>query len=112
MRPGEACVGCHSNFTIAGTVYPTGHEPNDCNGVGTSAGASVIITPASGSALTLAVNSVGNFYSTTRITTPYTAKVQTSKGTRAMAASQTNGNCNSCHTQNGASSAPGRIVVP
>jgi hypothetical protein len=111
MRPGEACVGCH-RFTLAGTVYPTGHEPNDCNGVGTSAAATVVITDAKGTTLRLNVNSAGNFYSSTAISAPYTAVVQTSKGSRAMVASQTNGNCNSCHTQNGANGAPGRIVVP
>jgi hypothetical protein len=111
MRPGEPCLGCH-NFSIAGTVYPTGHEPNDCNGVGTSAGATVVVTDSKGTMLKLTVNSAGNFYSNTKITTPYTAAVQTSKGSRAMSSSQTNGNCNSCHTQNGTNSAPGRIVVP
>ena len=111
MRPGEPCVGCH-RFTIAGTVYPTGHEPNDCNGVGTSAGATVVVTDAKGTMLRLSVNSAGNFYSSTTITTPYTAVVQTSKGARAMTAPQTNGNCNSCHTQNGSNGAPGRIVIP
>jgi hypothetical protein len=29
-----------------------------------------------------------------------------------MAAAQTSGDCNRCHTQNGAMSAPGRIVLP
>ena len=31
---------------------------------------------------------------------------------RMMVASQTAGNCNSCHTQNGANGAPGRIMAP
>jgi hypothetical protein len=31
---------------------------------------------------------------------------------RIMSAGQTNGDCNSCHTQNGAMSAPGRIMLP
>jgi hypothetical protein len=31
---------------------------------------------------------------------------------RDMAAAQTSGDCNRCHTQNGAMSAPGRIVLP
>jgi mono/diheme cytochrome c family protein len=37
MRPGEACQACHQvqggpGYTVAGTVYPTAHEPKDCNG--------------------------------------------------------------------------------
>jgi hypothetical protein len=31
---------------------------------------------------------------------------------RAMVTMQTSGDCNSCHTQNGANAAPGRIVLP
>ncbi len=43
-RPGEACIACHSSgggprFTIAGTLYPTAHEPDDCNGANGSTGA-------------------------------------------------------------------------
>ena len=39
MRPGHACITCHTQedegpvFAFAGTVYPTGHEPNECYGV-------------------------------------------------------------------------------
>ena len=37
MNPGRACITCHStmngpSLTIAGTVYPTAHEPDLCNG--------------------------------------------------------------------------------
>jgi hypothetical protein len=115
MRPGAACLasGCHLTGTrawaIGGTVYPTLHEPLSCNG---KSGVQVVITPASGAALTLTTNSAGNFYSATKITTPYRAKVVVNGVERAMMATQTNGDCNSCHTQNGTMSAPGRIIVP
>ncbi|MEZ4453455.1 MAG: hypothetical protein R3B09_28605, partial [Nannocystaceae bacterium] len=41
MHPGMACVACHKSqtfhkppiFLAAGTVYPSGHEPDECNGV-------------------------------------------------------------------------------
>jgi hypothetical protein len=115
MRPGEACLGCHDGkrlpaFIAAGTVYATGHEPNDCNG--SSAAASVVITDATGMSFTIVVNSVGNFVLYEPLTMPYTASVQTATGTRVMMTPQTNGNCNSCHTEKGANGAPGRIVLP
>jgi hypothetical protein len=112
MRPGEGCPSCH-NFTIAGTVYPTAHEPNDCNGV-TSGSLSVVVTDAKGSVQTLTVDAAGNFYSTTKVVSPFHAKVvsKTSQTERDMTATQSSGNCNSCHTPTGANSAPGRIMAP
>jgi hypothetical protein len=113
MRPGEPCFICHGNYAIPGTVYPTGHEPNDCNGVnGTATGAQVVITDANGTVRNLAVNGVGNFETTTSIATPFRAKVVYQGRERVMNTPQTSGNCNSCHTQNGNGSAPGRIVLP
>jgi hypothetical protein len=113
MRPGDTCLksGCHltgaETFYIGGTVYPTLHEPLNCNG---KSGVQVVITPASGAAITLTTNSAGNFYSATKIATPYRAKVVVNGVEKAMMATQTNGDCNSCHTQNGASNALGRIT--
>ncbi len=118
MKPGGACISCHAStggeapgFTIAGTVYKTAHEPDDCNGGGVS-GASVVITDANGAMLTLPVNSVGNFYSTQAVAKPFHAKVVYGGKERAMSAAQTSGDCNSCHTVNGSMSAPGRIMLP
>ena len=113
MRPGGACLtsGCHLSgahtFSLGGTVYPTLHEPLNCNG---KSGVQVVITPASGAAITLTTNSAGNFYSATKIATPYRAKVVVNGVEKAMMATQTNGDCNFCHTQNGASNALGRII--
>ena len=119
MNPGMACNGCHASsggeapiFSIAGTVYPTVHEPDLCNGAGPSSGAQIVITGADGRTLTLSSNAAGNFYSETAVKAPYSAKVVTAAGTRAMAATQTSGDCNGCHTQSGANSAPGRIMLP
>ncbi|MCU1281972.1 MAG: uncharacterized protein JWM53_5518 [bacterium] len=115
MNPGMACINCHSQndaprFTIAGTVYPTGHEPDRC--YGTSA-AQVIITDAAGQMLTLTPNSAGNFSaSRASLVLPYNAKVVANGMTRAMSAAQTSGDCNSCHTQNGDNGAPGRLTLP
>jgi hypothetical protein len=116
MHPGVACIACHDQnnappFSIAGTVFPTAHEPDDCNGGGT-AGAQIVITDAKGVVTKIAVNAVGNFYSQGNIALPYHAKVVVGTKERAMVASQKSGDCNSCHTETGASSAPGRIVLP
>ncbi|HEU0031457.1 MAG TPA: hypothetical protein VFQ53_12550 [Kofleriaceae bacterium] len=114
MKPGAACLGCHSGgeepFSLGGTVYPTAHEPNDCNGA--MGGATVQIVDANGLTQNLAVNSAGNFYSALPVTFPIRAKVIANGGERAMVGAVTSGDCNSCHTQTGASMAPGRIVLP
>jgi hypothetical protein len=117
MNPGMACNACHSRgegplFSIAGTIYPTVHEPDLCNGAPSSSGAQVVITGADGRVLTLAPNRAGNFYSETAVAGPYQAKIVTAAGERAMTAQQTSGDCNSCHTQAGANGAPGRIMLP
>lgn len=119
MNPGMACVACHLTttgqapvFTIAGTIYPTGHEPDGCFGANGSTGAQVVITGADGNTLTLAPSAAGNFYSTAAVALPFQAKVLSMGRERAMLETQSTGDCNSCHTQSGANLAPGRIVLP
>lgn len=122
MHPGVACRNCHvllgkassKGFDIAGTVYPSAHEPDDCNGV---SGVTVIITDANNVDHPFPVNGVGNFYHLdsfgfAKIAVPYHAKVVRNGMTRAMTAAQTDGNCNNCHTETGANNAPGRIMAP
>src|SRR6478752_6771255 len=65
MNPGKACITCHStmngpSLTIAGTVYPTAHEPDLCNGAPGSNGARIVITGADGVAQTLTPGTSGN----------------------------------------------------
>ncbi len=121
MRPGGACISCHTmsggeapRFQAAGTVYPTVREPDDCNGInGTTTGTTVVIVDANNHAYTVPVNSVGNFYMETgTIALPFHAKVVRAGMERVMVAAQMSGDCNSCHTQDGANMAPGRIVAP
>lgn len=117
MNPGMACISCHQSgegpsFSIAGTVYPTGHEPDRCNSTIGNAGAQIVIVGADGKQLTLTPNSVGNFSTRTAVKTPYQAKVTYQGRERLMLTAQTSGDCNSCHTQNGNMKAPGRITVP
>ncbi len=118
MRPGEACIACHTaenegpRYAIAGTLYPTGHEPDDCNGIsGQASGAKVVITDANGEEHELTPNTAGNFFYNGNLAKPYTAKVVTDAGERLMVTPQQDGDCNKCHTAEG-SGAPGRVVVP
>ncbi|HEY8924488.1 MAG TPA: hypothetical protein VIU64_08910 [Polyangia bacterium] len=120
MDPGRACISCHAstggeapNFAIAGTLYPTGHEPDLCDGTdGSTAGAKVVITDAQGKVITLTPNAAGNFTYRGGVTMPFQAAVTYMGRERRMASSPPNGDCNACHTANGAMSAPGRIVLP
>lgn len=119
MHPGRACIACHSvmagpTFSVAGTVYPSAHEPPDCNGInGTTTPTQVIITDKDGNELKLPVNSAGNFYlAAVPVAAPYAAKVMQGTKERAMVQHQTSGDCNSCHTETGADGAPGRIMAP
>ena len=116
MHPGGACISCHRGnegptFTIAGTVFPTAHEYDDC--VSTAAGkGQVVITDSNGVDHAISVGVSGNFYSQQAISLPYRAKVVVGGQERAMSSSQQSGDCNSCHTLNGANGAPGRIMLP
>lgn len=122
MHPGVPCRKCHvllgsasgKEFDIAGTVYPTAHEPDDCNGL---AGVTVVITDANNVDHPFNVTNAGNFYHEdafgfAKIAVPYKAKVVRNGMTRAMSAAQTDGNCNNCHTETGAQNAPGSIMAP
>lgn len=115
MNPGRACIDCHSTdrrapvFTAAGTVYPTGHEPDLCNG---ASGATIELMDATGRTATVTSNSAGNFYYQGALTLPITATVTYMGRTRSMLTPANSGDCNSCHTQNGDMSAPGRITLP
>lgn len=134
MFPGMPCIDCHSNpakynfdeggrdFEIAGTVFPTGHEPDRCAGAdGTNLTDLIVhIEDANGRTWDLRPNASGNFSIASRdaqVAFPYSAKVISKDGERAMSAKVDNGDCNICHTQNGSSGpnpmdpvAPGRIV--
>ncbi len=88
MRPGEDCVACHSNFTLAGTIYAAG----TMQGVG---GVDVAVTDGAGTHHCTS-NSVGNFFTTEALTFP--VGITVSRG--AAPASMNNassGACNSCH---------------
>lgn len=122
MMPGRACVTCHRmignsfapQFSVAGTVFPTAHEPDKCYGVPLATGAKIIITDATGQELPpIEVVSGGNFgVIFPNFARPYRAKVVVGNTERVMLTPQTNGDCNACHSQNGAQGALGRIILP
>lgn len=122
MSPGRACNACHRDsdeeerpplFTLAGTLYPTGHEPNDCYGAHPG-GAAIHVVDAQGVALDLAPNSAGNFTTQRTLSFPLSVSVVYQGRVRAMEApiERGDGDCNRCHTAAGAEDAPGRIVLP
>jgi hypothetical protein len=117
MEPGMACISCHAmgegpRLALAGTIYPTAHEPDLCNGGSTTTGARIVVTGADGAVLTLTPNASGNFRYEGALATPYSVQVTYMGRARAMLERQTSGDCNSCHTQAGAMMAPGRILLP
>jgi len=118
MRPGEACIACHSRgegpaYGLAGTVFPSAHEPDDCNGAnGSTDGATVVVTDKNGTVVTMTPDSVGNFSYRGALVTPFQAKVVQNGKERIMVTPQTSGDCNVCHTQTGLNGAPGRIILP
>lgn len=131
MRPGEACIACHTQnqqgfhppplFTFAGTVFAEGHAQNHCVASADEQAeleqAQVVITGADNAQLTLPLKTAqgfqnGNFSTTKAIKLPYTAKVVYMGKERAMTTPQQTGDCNSCHTVTGANGAPGRITLP
>lgn len=115
MFPGRSCQGCHRTdddaprLTIAGTVFPTLHEKNDCYG---DKDVVVEITDALGVIVRLTSNNYGNFRSSAPITPPIRAKLIFDGRVREMVTPQPTGDCNSCHTEQGANGAPGRILKP
>ncbi len=127
MLPGQACNACHRTratrflMGFAGTVYPTGHEPDTCVGVdGEARGTRVVVTDAKGQELALPVRASGNFAallrepSVTRLSGPFSIRVEEAGRVRRMQRTLVagEGDCNACHTERGTNGAPGRIAAP
>lgn len=122
MHPGRDCISCHATeqeeeapqLLVAGTVFSAVHEPDDCNGVG--GGLLIELTGADGQVFMIPTQSPsGNFYAEIGeidLMLPYKAAVIDVDKRRDMVATQSVTNCAACHTQNGLSMAPGRIIAP
>jgi hypothetical protein len=126
-HPGEPCIGCHAMaqgaadvFILAGTVFPTGHVPDDCLPTPAQSAdltkVTVVITDSSNQVFSLAVSPNGDFTywdsELPMVAFPFTAKVVYQGKERVMATPLTSGECNACHTEQGAMGAPGRIALP
>jgi hypothetical protein len=122
MNPGLACNKCHAEealeggedappiFLVAGTVYPTVREPDLCYG---AEAATIEVTDAIGRTIVMTSNGTGNFFAEEgTLTMPITATVTFNGHTLVMKDPVDTGDCNSCHTQDGDSGAPGRILLP
>jgi hypothetical protein len=103
MKPGEDCKGCHHDFTVAGTVYPTAQAQAN-EGL---AGVTVTVVDSAQASLVLTSNEVGNFYSKAAVAWP--ATITLALGTRtATMPGASSGACASCHS----SAAQGRVYLP
>jgi uncharacterized membrane protein len=126
MHPGRACIACHQgggggedegegpDFAIAGTAYPTGHEYDDCYG-SAAQGAVVRVTDRNGITRSFTANRAGNFYGSASggwPAFPIRAEITLGGETRVMSGAVNSGDCNSCHTLQGTSGAPGRVALP
>jgi hypothetical protein len=124
MHPGLACIDCHKNppgggehgpgLVFAGTVYPTLHEEDDCNGLG---GTLVVVTDSTGRTVQATARSEsGNFFIETEdaapLVMPIRAEVRRGDKVLAMKDPVDSADCNSCHTELGTDGAPGRILAP
>lgn len=133
MNPGLACRSCHlgQNFSgqnptgvrepaeaayFMGTVFAESNGRDRCVSPPVTNGWVDIIDRDGVVALSLPIRpGSGNFMSsstTTNVALPYTAVVRANGRTRKMSSSQTDGDCNTCHTEFGRNAAPGRIVLP
>lgn len=119
MNPGKPCRSCHQTrapsklYDFMGTVYPSPHEKDLCSS--NVSGATVEILDGTGAVqATMITNLDGNFYGDAlgapRL--PYTARITRNGQVSAMNTPQTSGDCNACHTEQGAMGAPGRLVAP
>ena len=121
MNPGRSCVKCHAEtndeghapfYKFAGTVMQALHESDDCHGAPQM---TIELTAANDTKWVKVGNSAGNFWldPTAEVVLPYTARIIDEHGNeRVKQMPVSDGDCASCHTQEGANDAPGRLLPP
>lgn len=121
MNPGLPCRKCHQlqipelAYFFAGTVFPSFHEQDLCNSPPPAEARIEILDESGAIALVLLPNEAGNFTSNAVVPglpLPYRAQLVANGLVRAMTTLQQDGDCNGCHTEQGDSDAPGRLVWP
>lgn len=99
-NPGQACIACHvgkgegPQFTVAGTLYA------DLAGTTPLAGATIVVTDATGATLDLVSQQNGNFYTTAALAFPIQVSATRCPDTTPMiGAVAAPGDCNAggCH---------------
>lgn len=120
MHPGGDCIKCHGQsgegptYEIAGTVYESLTEEDDCGGL---EGATIELTDINNNVFTMTSNAAGNFFMTPEQTEgieyPATVKAIYDGRESVMIGYVPYGNCSDCHTRNGNwTAAGGRVYVP
>ena len=91
MAPGENCMrsGCHGNFTVAGTVFPSAASAASAG----LANVSVVITDANNAQTTLTSNAAGNFYTSQSMALPLQSVYVLRNGTRTDMSGTPTGAC-------------------
>lgn len=98
MNPGQACLSCHKNrpanqrWTVAGNLY------DSASGAKALSGATITITDANKTVITLVTGSDGAFFTTKSVAFPVTVSASKCPDTQTMPTSPDNGDCNNCHT--------------
>jgi hypothetical protein len=103
MNPGQDCLGCHHEFTAAGTVYASGSADASAG----IAGVTVRIWDGS-QEITMTTNGAGNFYTTQAFARGSSTHVTVTGA--AMSGFLIDGGCNHCHAPGG--SAGSRVHTP
>lgn len=115
MNPaGRPCRNCHDGngnapeFTVAGTVY------KDLAGTAPSPRVEIRVVDKNGKAVSVYSDPDGNYFLPLNpngaLAMPVLAGARKANGARTMISTAANGNCNSCHRNNGA--AGGRLFMP
>jgi len=111
---GENCKKCHSNFSMAGTIY-TSIDATSANSSSVATDYKARLTFADGSILLANIaRGNGNIYSKTTINQTFSveildpnSKIVNSSSTHQIGSTS----CNSCHTSNGVNGANGRVYT-
>lgn len=109
-RPGQPCLVCHTDFSVAGTVYqkPDGATPAD--------EVTVYLRDAAGAEATVVTNCVGNFYIKTNQFDPVfplqASLIRNDRDPRSTSMASKigrDGSCAGCHTKPASSNSPGVV---
>ena len=102
---GAQCLSCHTGTGAAPRWYAAGTLYGDTGGTTPIAGATITITDASGTTVTIISADNGNFWTPTPLTAPLHVKASKCPAAKQMSGTAA-GACNGCHAGGGS---PGRI---